>query len=1320
MSTAGIKWIARWVVRWLIVAAACGWCSMSFAASMGNGRAYGLSATASVVAGAVGLDIPFADTNPQSAPPDFNASGSVLSANVSVPALLSVSTGVINSSTVSTLTQNSVVSNSSVNGLGLSLLGQSLLGASVVSSQAKVSCSAGVPVVSGSTTIAGASGLISGQVGATAVIPVGLSILGNTVGGNIYINEQITGTNSITVNAIRIHLSVTLLTVSVLDTSITVGHSEASIKDCQPTVTLNPLPAVTSSNQSSVPISGTCSAGSGNIANSTSPVGASQSLPCQGNGTYSGSLDVSTLPDGSITVTAKQTDAANLSSSASQSTTKNTATQGAPTVSVNAPAITAANQSSYSVSGTCSAEGQPVAVTIGSITVTPSPVCTGGNWSTGGVNVSTLPDGNVTVTASQTVGGQTGTGSATTSKSTGSGGGIPVVTVSSTPVINAANQASYSVSGTCSANGQPVTVSIGSVSTSANCSGGAWSVSGVNVSGVGDGSVTVTASQTVSGQTGSGSRLTTKDTVPPTVAVTSAASITAANQSSYGASGTCSENGLAVSVGIGSITVVPSPACSGGAWSVSGVDVSGLPAGPVTITASQTDAAGNTGSGARTVTKDLAASAVTVTAAPPINASNQSSYGGVTGTCSAAGGPVTVSVGSVTTTTTCNGGNWSVSGVNASALPDGVVTITASQTVNGTTVSGSRTTLKDVTPPAVSITTAPTIDGTNQSSYSASGTCSTADGVVTVSIGSVTTSVPCVNGSWTVSGINVGGLPAGTVTITASQTDAAGNTGSDTRQVSKTTPSDGSGTGNGNGNGAGTIAPQGGNWVITAELNGKPGRGMGIDVQNGVFVMQVYDYTTSGAPTFHIAIGTMNGNTVVAPLKFYKGGRYFGSGPLDGQEAGNAGNVEVTFTSRTTGTIKFPGEDAKAMQRFDFEGTPANIFSDPAYVDRWAMVELDQNNQPVGTWWADIGTGDQVNLNYNWSLSPAAWPYAGSTKVTVHGFDGSLSAPLFASCDYSGANRVFNCSGNSAPGGASVALTLQRSLDQLSGTVQFGTGSKHSIIGARVTRSAYTTANGQTSLTTYFRPDYAPEAGTWIVSNELTGKPGRGLAVDLQKPINGTDHTLFISIYDYENNGNATFHSLLGTHDPFTIPAANTPSIQLNQYKGGRYFGSGDLVATYLGNSGNANNIKFTSSSLGTIQFPNEGTVQIERFYFGVDKNSIGSLVGSWVVLAHSGAMKSRIFNFVPNTGDSVIDQASGYVCVKDQLLAFNFRCAPAQVGANTPVIRFSTGFYAASRGIEGDGGANPDSTPELMVMRITDPNGQPLQAGPMYPAPAQ
>lgn len=82
------------------------------------------------------------------------------------------------------------------------------------------------------------------------------------------------------------------------------------------------------------------------------------------------------------------------------------------------------------------------------------------------------------------------------------------------------------------------------------------------------------------------------------------APITAANQASYSVSGSCSENDRAVSVSVGSIS--GSNLCTAGAYSVTGLNVSSLADGSVLITASQTDAAGNTGSATTSVQKSTA------------------------------------------------------------------------------------------------------------------------------------------------------------------------------------------------------------------------------------------------------------------------------------------------------------------------------------------------------------------------------------------------------------------------------------------------------------------------------------------------------------------------------------------------------------------------------------------------------------------------------------------------------------------------------------------------------------------------------------------
>ena len=121
---------------------------------------------------------------------------------------------------------------------------------------------------------------------------------------------------------------------------------------------------------------------------------------------------------------------------------------------------------------------------------------------------------------------------------------------------------------------------------------------------------------------------------------------------------------------------------------------------------------------------------------------------------------------------------------------------------------------------------------------------------------------------------------------------------------------------------ANTITPQNGNWIITNELTGKPGRGMGIDVQDGIFLMQLYNYNKDGSATFHMATGPVVDNKVVAALKQYKDGPSFGGTPKNGTEAADAGNVEIEFTSRTTATIKLPGEKIKRMQRFNYESMP--------------------------------------------------------------------------------------------------------------------------------------------------------------------------------------------------------------------------------------------------------------------------------------------------------------------------------------------------------------------------------------------------------------
>lgn len=135
------------------------------------------------------------------------------------------------------------------------------------------------------------------------------------------------------------------------------------------------------------------------------------------------------------------------------------------------------------------------------------------------------------------------------------------------------------------------------------------------------------------------------------------------------------------------------------------------------------------------------------------------------------------------------------------------------------------------------------------------------------------------------------------------------------------------------------FVPQGGTWIIADELNGKPGRGFAIDVQNDTVVMQVYAYESSGQPTFYMATGTLGDNNIVdAKLGRYEGGRYLGSGDRSGVERGSPGNVRIRFTSGTQGLITLPGEGEKVIKRFQFgyDNTPQ------ALLGLWSVVYANE------------------------------------------------------------------------------------------------------------------------------------------------------------------------------------------------------------------------------------------------------------------------------------------------------------------------------------------------------------------------------------------
>lgn len=169
--------------------------------------------------------------------------------------------------------------------------------------------------------------------------------------------------------------------------------------------------------------------------------------------------------------------------------------------------------------------------------------------------------------------------------------------------------------------------------------------------------------------------------------------------------------------------------------------------------------------------------------------------------------------------------------------------------------------------------------------------------------------------------------------------------------------------------------PEPGTWVVSQELNGKPGRGMAIDVQNDILVMQVYNYESNGDPIFHLAVGQMNfyafdglnrnkNSAFTAQLKKYAGGRYFGAEALSGREVGDAGKVHLNFESPLKGWVKFPGEDWVEIEKFQFGYGQKNP---EALLGKWSFGVVDDWDYVVNLDRVDgkVARGDRASCQYS-------------------------------------------------------------------------------------------------------------------------------------------------------------------------------------------------------------------------------------------------------------------------------------------------------------------------------------------------------------------
>ncbi|NAG37190.1 Ig-like domain-containing protein, partial [Escherichia coli] len=458
--------------------------------------------------------------------------------------------------------------------------------------------------------------------------------------------------------------------------------------------------------------------------------------------------------------------------------------------------------------------GQTVTVTFGGKSYTTT-VAADNSWglTIPAADLATLPDGaaNVQASVSNVAGNSAQATHAYSVDATAPS--VTINTIATDDILNAAEAGSaLTISGTSTAEaGQTVTVTLNGVNYSGNVQAdGSWSVSVPtgDLANLTASPYTVSASVSdKAGNPASAMHNLTVDLVAPVVTINTVAGDDIINATEHGqaqiisgsATGATTGNTVSVTIGTTTYTTVLD---ANGNWSI-GVPasvISALAQGDVTITATVTDSAGNSGTASHTVTVALGAPVLainTIALDDNINATEKGADLAISGTSDQpAGTQITVTLNGQNYTTTADAsGNWSVTvpASRVSALGEATYTVTASATdADGNSGSASHNVQVNTALPGVTINVVASDDIINAAESGVAQTISgqvtgaAAGDTVTVTLGGKTyTATVQGNLSWSVD-VPVADIQAignGELTVNASVTNGVGNTGSGSRDI---------------------------------------------------------------------------------------------------------------------------------------------------------------------------------------------------------------------------------------------------------------------------------------------------------------------------------------------------------------------------------------------------------------------------------------------------------------------------------------------------------------------------------------------------------
>ncbi|MBY6192164.1 hypothetical protein KUW06_00005, partial [Marinobacter hydrocarbonoclasticus] len=528
----------------------------------------------------------------------------------------------------------------------------------------------------------------------------------------------------------------------------------------------------------------------GNIVNAIATVGADGSYSLTG-------VDISSLVDGSLTVEASAQDR-NGNALTDSANGALDATAGDLTVSVGTIDNTA---QTVNLSGTTTdvAPNGQVAINMtdsaGNIVNATATVGADGSYSLTGVDISSLVDGDLTVEASA----QDRNGNAVSDSANGTFDATAGdLTVSVDTVDSTAQTANLSGTTTDVAlNSQvdlTVTDSAGNVVTATTTVGadGSYSLTGVDISSLVDGSLTVEATaQDRNGNAVTDSATGSFDATAGDLAVTISNVDNDAQTIDLSGSTTDvapnSQVNVTITDSAGNLFNTTTTVGADGSYSLSGVGISSLVDGDLSVEATAQDRNGNAVSDSANGTFDATAGDLTVSVDTVDNTAQTVNLSGTT-TDVAPNGQIAITItdsagNAVNATTTVGAdGAYSLTGVDISSLVDGDLSVEATtQDRNGNAVTDSANGSLDATSGTLTVAIA-NVDNGNQTADLSGSTTDVAPNsqvnvTITDSAGNVvnTTATVDADGSYTLTGVDIASLVDGSLTVEALAQDRNGN-----------------------------------------------------------------------------------------------------------------------------------------------------------------------------------------------------------------------------------------------------------------------------------------------------------------------------------------------------------------------------------------------------------------------------------------------------------------------------------------------------------------------------------------------------------------